>query len=90
MVYAEWGVDYLKYDNCFNEGVPATERYKTMSDALLATGRDIFYSICNWGNEQVTTWGASVANSWRTTQDIEIYNTTTNQWQGVVANFLQN
>ena len=21
--FADWGVDYLKYDNCFNEGVPA-------------------------------------------------------------------
>jgi alpha-galactosidase len=50
-VYAEWGVDYLKYDNCFNEGVAATVRYGAMSDALMATGRDIFYSICNWGNE---------------------------------------
>ncbi len=20
--YAEWGVDYLKYDNCFNDNIP--------------------------------------------------------------------
>ena len=99
-VYAEWGVDYLKYDNCFNEGVQATVRYKAMSDALLATGREIFYSICNWGNEQVSDWAGTIANSWRTTQDIVIYNSTetqegsqffdTNQWQGIVSNFLQN
>ena len=31
-----------------------------------------------------------MGNSWRTTQDINIYPTTTNQWQQVVANFLQN
>lgn len=66
-VYASWGVDYLKYDNCFNQGVEATVRYGVMSDALLATGRDIFYSICNWGNEQVTSWGHTISNSWRTT-----------------------
>ena len=89
-VYAEWGVDYLKYDNCFNEGVQATVRYGAMSDALLATGRDIFYSICNWGNEGVSDWAHTMSNSWRTTQDIEIYNSTTNQWQGIVSNFLQN
>jgi alpha-galactosidase len=32
--FASWGVDYLKLDNCFNTGVPATERYGAMSDAL--------------------------------------------------------
>ena len=61
-----------------------------MSDALLATGRDIFYSICNWGNERVADWAYTMSNSWRTTQDIEIYKTITNQWQGIVSNFLQN
>ena len=28
--YASWGVDYLKYDNCFNKGVNATKRYGDM------------------------------------------------------------
>lgn len=41
--FASWGVDYLKYDNCFNEGQEGTglityNRYKAMSDALNATG----------------------------------------------------
>jgi alpha-galactosidase len=49
--YASWGVDYLKYDNCFNKGLPAIERYPAMRDALNKTGRPIFYSICNWGEE---------------------------------------
>lgn len=52
--YAAWGFDYLKYDNCFSAGQYGTPsasfaRYKAMSDALVATGRDIFYSLCNWG-----------------------------------------
>lgn len=47
--YASWNVDYLKYDNCHNEGVPSAERYSIMRDALNSTGRPIFYSICNWG-----------------------------------------
>lgn len=65
--YASWGVDYLKYDNCFNNNVPAMERYPVMRDALNSTGRQIFYSICNWGEEDTVNWGPEVGNSWRTT-----------------------
>ncbi|MFD7014720.1 glycoside hydrolase family 27 protein [Streptomyces sp. NPDC059928] len=68
--FASWGVDYLKYDNCNNNGVPAQSRYTTMRDALAATSRPILYSLCNWGQENVWTWGAGVGNSWRTTGDI--------------------
>jgi len=65
--WASWGVDYLKYDNCFNQDVPAIERYPKMRDALNATGRPIFYSICNWGQENTPEWGPATGNSWRTT-----------------------
>lgn len=41
-----------------------------MRDALAATGRQIFYSTCNWGEEETWRWGPATANSWRTTQDI--------------------
>ncbi|MGO4418651.1 glycoside hydrolase family 27 protein [Streptomyces sp. MCAF7] len=68
--FAAWGVDYLKYDNCNNTGVPARTRYTAMRDALAATGRPILFSLCNWGQEKVWTWGADVGNSWRTTGDI--------------------
>ena len=74
--FADWGFDYLKYDNCFNEGVPALKRYSDMAFAIDKSGRDMFYSICNWGNEQVTSWAGHFAQSWRTTQDIEIYKST--------------
>ncbi|KAL7409518.1 alpha-galactosidase [Mrakia frigida] len=78
--YADWGFDYLKYDNCFNSGRYGTplisfNRYKVMSDALLAaserTGRPIFYSLCSWGEDGVANWGATISNSWRATGDIE-------------------
>ncbi|MET7451680.1 RICIN domain-containing protein [Streptomyces sp. NPDC005574] len=68
--FASWGVDYLKYDNCNNTGVSARTRYTAMRDALTATGRPILFSLCNWGQENVWTWGADVGNSWRTTGDI--------------------
>lgn len=54
--YAAWGVDYLKYDNCYNNDIKAEVRYPAMRDALLATGRPIFYSICNWGEEETWKW----------------------------------
>lgn len=69
--WASWEVDYLKYDNCFNENVPATVRYPAMRDALNKTGHPIFYSICNWGYEETVKWGPETGNSWRTTMDIK-------------------
>ncbi|WP_084700883.1 NEW3 domain-containing protein [Streptacidiphilus anmyonensis] len=68
--FASWGVDYLKYDNCYNQGIPSLQRYTAMRDALAATGRPIVFSLCNWGNESVASWGAGVGNLWRTTGDI--------------------
>ncbi|MDJ0347464.1 NPCBM/NEW2 domain-containing protein [Streptomyces sp. H10-C2] len=69
-LWASWGVDYLKYDNCNNTGADAQTRYKAMGDALKATGRPILYSICEWGSNQPWNWAANVGNSWRTTGDI--------------------
>ncbi|NED12525.1 alpha-galactosidase [Streptomyces sp. SID9124] len=68
--FADWGVDYLKYDNCNNQGVDARERYTTMRDALAATGRPIVYSICEWGENKPWEWAAELGNLWRTTGDI--------------------
>ncbi|OMP06146.1 Glycosyl hydrolase, family 13, all-beta [Corchorus olitorius] len=69
--FASWGVDYLKYDNCQNTGVSPKERYPKMSKALLDSGRPIFFSLCEWGQEDPATWAPSIGNSWRTTGDIE-------------------
>ncbi|MDQ0954492.1 alpha-galactosidase [Streptomyces phaeochromogenes] len=72
--FADWGVDYLKYDNCNNQGVDAKLRYTTMRDALKAasqsTGRPIVYSICEWGENKPWEWAADVGQLWRTTGDI--------------------
>jgi alpha-galactosidase len=63
-------VDYLKYDNCNNQGVDARQRYTKMRDALAATGRPIVFSICEWGQNQPWTWAQNVGNLWRSTGDI--------------------
>ncbi|WP_406835718.1 NPCBM/NEW2 domain-containing protein [Streptomyces sp. AHU1] len=68
--FADWGVDYLKYDNCNNSGVDARTRYTTMRDALRATGRPIVYSICEWGENKPWEWASDVGHLWRTTGDI--------------------
>ncbi|KAL8041688.1 hypothetical protein ABFX02_09G000300 [Erythranthe guttata] len=68
--FASWGIDYLKYDNCNNNNISPKERYPVMGKALLNSGRSIFYSLCEWGQEDPATWAKSVGNSWRTTGDI--------------------
>ncbi|MFJ6698970.1 NPCBM/NEW2 domain-containing protein [Streptomyces sp. NPDC091272] len=72
--FAGWGVDYLKYDNCNNQGVDHMLRYTTMRDALKAasakTGRPILYSLCEWGSYRPWEWGKDVGHMWRTTGDI--------------------
>ena len=71
-LWASWGIDYLKYDNCNNQGVDAQTRYTRMRDAIIATGRPMAYSITEWGSTtpKVWTWGAPIGNLWRTTGDI--------------------
>ena len=44
--YASWKVDYLKYDNCNDDGTKPEVRYPPMRDALNASGRPIFFSMC--------------------------------------------
>ncbi|KOS42391.1 hypothetical protein ACN38_g6717 [Penicillium nordicum] len=74
-VWASWGIDYLKYDNCFNEGQEGTpklsyDRYNAMTKALNATGRPILYSMCNWGMDTAWSFAPTIANSWRITGDL--------------------
>ncbi|XP_028805605.1 alpha-galactosidase-like [Neltuma alba] len=69
--FASWGVDFLKYDNCENLNISPKERYPKMSKALLNSGRPIFFSMCEWGQEDPELWARNVGNSWRTTGDIE-------------------
>ncbi|KAF5380703.1 hypothetical protein D9757_007017 [Collybiopsis confluens] len=80
-IFASWGADYLKYDNCyavsstdfvdFDPPIEIQPHYTTMRDALAATGRPILFSACEWGVQDPARWPASsVANSWRISNDI--------------------
>src|SRR5579862_1940023 len=67
-MYADWGIDYLKYDLC--SFIPAVMEkqapndkaqqmrimvgaYQKMGDALKATGRPIVFSLCQYGWDAV-------------------------------------
>lgn len=70
--FADYGCDFLKYDFCFR---PPTANcpllYRRMANALRATGRDILFSACNWGQEDVWSWARSAgAHMYRSTGDI--------------------
>jgi alpha-galactosidase len=83
--YAEWGIDYLKYDLCtFRDNMKQAypndpdaqdkmmrDAYMKMHNAIVKTGRPMVYSLCQYGFDQVWQWGPEVgANLWRTTNDI--------------------
>lgn len=81
--YASWGVDYLKYDWCYDEGQNAKAAYKTMSDAIKACGRPIILSICEWGQNKPWEWGKGIGQLWRTTEDIRDCYQCTFDWGGL-------
>ncbi|HLP15593.1 MAG TPA: glycoside hydrolase family 27 protein [Bacteroidota bacterium] len=70
LVYARWGVDYVKYDWCNTAGLSSVGAYTTMRDALHAAGRPVVFSLCEWGDTKPWEWGKDVGHLWRTTGDI--------------------
>ncbi len=70
LTYAEWGIDYLKYDWCNTNGLKAEGAYLTMREALRTAGRPVLFSLCEWGDNQPWSWAKDVGHSWRTTGDI--------------------
>ncbi len=81
-MWAEWGIDYLKYDWCSASRIWKDEdmraAYQVMGEALQKTGRPIVYSLCQYGRAGVGDWGPKVGgNLWRTTFDIR------DQWESM-------
>lgn len=68
--YAAWGVDYLKYDWCNTGADDAKSDYTIMANALRDSGRDIVFSLCEWGTHKPWEWAGDVGHLWRTTGDI--------------------
>lgn len=70
--FAQWGVDYLKYDYCnFPKSLDTKNAYLTMSMALRSCGRDIVFAACNFGEANSPEWMRSHgAHTFRSTNDI--------------------
>ena len=75
--FNELGFDFIKVDYCGGKWLMLDERtrYTEIADAIRATGREVRYNICRWAFPGV--WGARIAESWRTTEDIRA------NWQSV-------
>lgn len=68
--YAEWGVDFLKYDWCDTKNINPIGAYETMRNAIAATGRPMIFSICEWGDNDPWLWAEEMGHMWRVTGDI--------------------
>jgi len=88
-MYADWGIDYLKYDLCsfipdvMEKQAPGDKAaqmklmiaaYEKMGAALKATGRPIVFSLCQYGWDSPWEWAPALGgNLWRTTGDIDAH-----------------
>lgn len=70
--FAEWGVDFLKYDYCYHSNIiHGKYLFRRMGLALKNCGRDILFSACTWGADNTAEWIRETgANMWRSTGDI--------------------
>ncbi|MEU6175314.1 glycoside hydrolase family 27 protein [Streptantibioticus parmotrematis] len=106
-LFARWGVDYVKLDGC---NVPTaagqtkeqTYRsvYQRMSDALMATGRPMVFSVSApayfqydgdavW--HQVIGWSGQVGNLWREGRDIALGSFPADKkWASITYNYAYN
>lgn len=72
--------NFSKYDNCYIPFDNITQenmygRFQRMERAIAQYAEDtntepFFYSLCEWGWQQVWIWGKDMAQSWRITGDI--------------------
>ncbi|KAI0156900.1 glycoside hydrolase superfamily [Xylariaceae sp. FL1272] len=72
-LWASWDIDYLKYDNCggflgMTEGIQ--ERFLAMAVALKNSGREVFFSMCEWGFQFPWWWADEIGQSYRMAGDI--------------------
>jgi hypothetical protein len=104
--FARWGFDYVKVDWCggdkekLDPAVQYAEIARAIDKAETVTGRRLYFSICDWGNNSPWTWAANVggapADIWRTSGDIvapivphEKHSGRLASFSGVLSNFDQ-
>ncbi|WP_176731644.1 NPCBM/NEW2 domain-containing protein [Micromonospora rhizosphaerae] len=88
--FADWEVDFVKVDWCFvpfedfpgkSQQEVAAELYGRWHDAIEATGRPMFFSICVW-DPSVKSWeiAGPLGDMWRTSNDYS------DSWGAVLGN----
>jgi len=60
-----------------------------MANEIANIERPMYYAISNYGNENVTEWAPSFAQSWRTSLDVQ-WGEHTNSFYNVQSNFIRN
>lgn len=68
--YADWGVDFVKSDNCASYALDPSVRFGALRDALNATGRPIFLSIEPFSMEPSEEVSVKISNMARIGCDI--------------------
>ncbi|CAN1221874.1 unnamed protein product [Linum grandiflorum] len=68
--FAEWGVDYLKYDNCYHDGSKPHIRYGVYTTSIYMRLGKHLLSQTHRGQEDPAKWAGRYGNAWRTTGDI--------------------
>jgi alpha-galactosidase len=70
-IYATWGVDFIKSDNCASYALDSSVRYRALRDTVNSTGRHVVLSIEPFSINPDPAQSSEVGNMWRTGVDIE-------------------
>jgi hypothetical protein len=77
VTWAEWGIDYVKYDNCYTTAPQcpncptAQDRFTRMGIALAQAPRPTVFAINDWGTSLAWKWTRSAGGtSYRTASDV--------------------
>lgn len=69
-LFASWGIDMVKADNCHRPGNESIQSLFTQfSAALNATGHPMLFALCDWGEDNVENWGGDVGHMYRVQMD---------------------
>ncbi|HEV2339675.1 MAG TPA: alpha-galactosidase [Patescibacteria group bacterium] len=84
-LFASWGVDFVKYDWCFQNPLSQQTEFTEISNALLQTGRPIVLGHINCATcTNPGTWAPSISNAWGSFGDIK------DTWSGSVPSYATN
>lgn len=68
--FAKWGIDMVKADYCNKPGnETGIDLYTQFSEALNSTGHPMLFSMCQWGEDNVSEWGGNIAQMFRIQMD---------------------